>query len=138
MDRSTKLRLAVILLIILGSVWYLVPSIRYYSMSESERDALQVNEPLDYAHLEDNALKLGLTGLAAAAFVVFAALVGTRVIQQYSIHLEKLRVGNAPFLVSIIVMLGLSALAGIIGLAAIIGPCLAGMILAEAKEGFNL
>lgn len=89
---------------------------------------------------EDNfdALELGLTALAAVAFVVFAALVGTRVIQQYSIHLEKLRIGNAPFLVSMIVMLGLSALAGIIGLAAIIGAFLAGMMLAEAKERFNL
>jgi Kef-type K+ transport system membrane component KefB len=35
-------------------------------------------------------------------------------------------------------MLGLSALAGIIGLAAIIGAFLAGMMLAEAKERFNL
>jgi Kef-type K+ transport system membrane component KefB len=89
---------------------------------------------------EDNfdALELGLTALAAVTFVVFAALVGTRVIQEYSIHLEKLRIGNAPFLVSIIVMLGLSALAGVIGLAAIIGAFLAGMILAEAKERFNL
>ena len=89
---------------------------------------------------EDNldALELGLTALAAVTFVVFAALVGTRVIQQYSIHLERLQIGNAPFLVAMIVMLGLSALAGIIGLAAIIGAFLAGMMLAEAKERFNL
>ena len=85
-----------------------------------------------------DALELGLTALAAVAFVLFAALVGTRVIQQYSIHLEKLRIGNAPFLVSMIVMLGLSALASIIGLAAIIGAFLAGMILAEAKERWSL
>lgn len=89
---------------------------------------------------EDNLdiLELGLTALGAVAFVVFAALVGTRVIQQYSIHLDRLRIGNAPFLVSIIVMLGLSALAGFIGLAAIIGAFLAGMMLAEAEERFNL
>ncbi len=87
---------------------------------------------------EFDALELGLTALAAVAFVVFAALVGTQVIRQYSIHLDRLRIGNAPFLVSIIVMLGLSALAGIIGLAAIIGAFLAGMILAEAKERWNL
>jgi Kef-type K+ transport system membrane component KefB len=85
-----------------------------------------------------DALELGLTALAAVGFVVFAALVGTRVIQQYSIHLDKLQITNAPFLVAIIVMLGLSALAGIIGLAAIIGAFLAGMILAEAKERWNL
>ncbi|MEE8346761.1 MAG: cation:proton antiporter [Dehalococcoidia bacterium] len=83
-------------------------------------------------------LKLGLTALAGVSFVVFAALVGTRVIRQYSIHLERLKIRNAPFLVAMIVMLGLSALAGIIGLAAIIGAFLAGMMLAEAKERFNL
>src|SRR3989337_1567909 len=77
-------------------------------------------------------LGVGLTALAAVAFVVFAALVGTRVIKQYSIHLEKLQIRNSPFLVAMIVMLGLSALAGVIGLAAIIGAFLAGMILAEA------
>lgn len=83
-------------------------------------------------------LEVGLTALGAMAFVVFAALVGRRVIRQYSIHLDRLRMGNAPFLVSIIVMLGLSALAGFIGLAAIIGAFLAGMMLAEAEERFNL
>ena len=89
---------------------------------------------------EDNfdALEVSLTALAAAGFVVFAALVGTHVIQQYSIHLERLKVRNAPFLVAVILMLGLSALAGVIGLAAIIGAFLAGMMLAEAKERFNL
>lgn len=85
-----------------------------------------------------NALDLGLTALAAVAFVVFVALVGTRVIRRYNIHLERLKVRNAPFLVAMIVMLGLSALAGIIGLAAIIGAFLAGMMLAEAKDRFNL
>jgi len=89
---------------------------------------------------EDNfdALEVGLTALAAVAFVVFAALVGTRVIKEYSIHLERLQVRNAPLLVAIMLMLGLSALAGLIGLAAIIGAFLAGMMLAEAKERFNL
>ncbi len=85
-----------------------------------------------------DALELGLTAVVAVAFVVFAALVGTRVIRQYSIHLERLKIKNAPFLVAIILMLGLSALAGVIGLAAIIGAFLAGMMLAEAKERFNL
>ena len=82
-------------------------------------------------------VELGLTAAAAVTFVVFAALVGTRVISQYSIHLERLKVRNSPFLVAIILMLGLSALAGIIGLAAIIGAFLAGMMLAEARERYN-
>jgi Kef-type K+ transport system membrane component KefB len=89
---------------------------------------------------EDNVdvAELTLTAIAAAGFIVFAALVGTRVIRRYSIHLERLHVANAPFLVAMMLMLGLSALAGIIGLAAIIGAFIAGMMLAEAEEGFEL
>ncbi|HET8944444.1 MAG TPA: cation:proton antiporter [Dehalococcoidia bacterium] len=82
--------------------------------------------------------ELGLTALGAVAFVIFAALVGTRVTRRYSVHLERLHVQNAPFIVSMMLMLGLSALAGIIGLAAIIGAFLAGMILAEADEQLEL
>ena len=83
-------------------------------------------------------LELGLTALGAIAFVVFAALVGRQVIQRYSLHLSQLRVQNAPFLVAMTLMLGLSALAGVIGLAAIIGAFLAGLMLAEADERFEL
>jgi Kef-type K+ transport system membrane component KefB len=85
-----------------------------------------------------NALEISLTAVAAVAFVVFAALVGTRIVRQYSIHLEKLHIENAPFLFAMALMLGLAALAGVIGLAAIVGAFLAGMMLAEAKERFNL
>ena len=82
--------------------------------------------------------ELALTALGAVIFVLFAALVGTRVIRRYSIHLERLHVHNAPFVVAIVLMLGLSALAGVVGLAAIIGAFLAGMMLAEAEEQFEL
>jgi len=83
-------------------------------------------------------VELGLTAVGAITFVVFAALVGTRVIRRYSIHLERLHLHNAGFLVAMMLMLGLSALAGIVGLAAIIGAFLAGMMLAEADERFEL
>lgn len=85
-----------------------------------------------------NPLELGLTALAAIAFVVFAILVGARAIQRYSIKLERAPVRNAPLVFSLLLMLGLSALAGVIGLAAIIGAFLAGLMLAEAKEKFDL
>lgn len=87
---------------------------------------------------EFHALDVGLSALAAAGFVVFVALVGTRAIKQYSIHLERLKIAEAPFLVSMIVMLGLAALASVIGLAAVVGAFLAGMMLAEARERFSL
>jgi Kef-type K+ transport system membrane component KefB len=82
--------------------------------------------------------ELGLTAVAAAAFVGVVALAGRRAIRRYSIHLERLHVQNAPFLVAMMLMLGFSALAGIIGLAAIIGAFLAGLMLAEADERFEL
>ena len=82
--------------------------------------------------------EVGFTALAAVVFVVFAALVGTRVVRRYSIHFERLRLRNAPLLVAIAIMLGFSALAGVVGLAAIIGAFLAGMMLAEADERYNL
>ncbi len=85
-----------------------------------------------------DALELTLTALGAVGFVAFAAFVGTHVTRRYSMHLERLHVENAPFLVAMTLMLGLSALAGVIGLAAIIGAFLAGMILAEAEERFDL
>jgi Kef-type K+ transport system membrane component KefB len=83
-------------------------------------------------------VELGLTAIGAVAFVAFAASVGTRVTRHYSIHLERLHIQNAPFVFSMMLMLGLSALAGIIGLAAIIGAFLAGMMLAEADEQLEL
>ncbi|MBI2849344.1 MAG: cation:proton antiporter [Chloroflexi bacterium] len=78
----------------------------------------------------------GLIALVAqvTAFTLFLTLVGTRLIHRYSAHLEYLHMPNASFAVSITVCLGLAALAGFIGLAAIIGAFLAGMVLAEAKE----
>jgi Kef-type K+ transport system membrane component KefB len=71
-------------------------------------------------------------------FVAFAAFVGTRVTRRYSIHLDRLHLDNGPFVFAILLMLGFSALAGEIGLAAIIGAFLAGLMLAEAEEGFEL
>ncbi|HXG35790.1 MAG TPA: cation:proton antiporter [Dehalococcoidia bacterium] len=85
-----------------------------------------------------DAVEVGFSAIAALAFVAFAALVGRHVIQRYSIHADRLRTTNGPLLVAIVIMLGLSAAAGLIGLAAIIGAFLAGMMLAEAQERFNL
>jgi len=82
--------------------------------------------------------EVGITAAVAVGFVVFAALIGTRIVRRYSMHLEQLHMRNAPFVVAILLMLGLSALSGLIGLAAIIGAFLAGMMLAEAEEGFAL
>jgi Kef-type K+ transport system membrane component KefB len=85
-----------------------------------------------------NALDVSLTAILAVGFVVFAALVGTRVIRQGAPTLERIQLNNAPFFGAIILMLGLSALASVVGLAAIIGAFLAGMMLAEMGERYEL
>jgi Na+:H+ antiporter len=87
---------------------------------------------------EFDVTQIALTAVIAVGFVVFAALVGTRVVRRYSMHLEQLHMRNAPFVVAILLMLGLSALSGVVGLAAIIGAFIAGLMFAEAEEGFAL
>jgi Kef-type K+ transport system membrane component KefB len=79
-----------------------------------------------------------VTAAIAVAFVAFTALVGTRVVRRYSLHLERLQIPNAPLAVALALMLGLSAAAGELGLAGIIGAFLAGIMLAESREQFQL
>jgi len=79
-----------------------------------------------------------VTAVVAVAFVAFTALVGTRVVRRYSLHLERLQIANAPLAVALALMLGLSAVAGELGLAGIIGAFLAGIMLAESREQLQL
>jgi len=79
-----------------------------------------------------------VTAAIAVAFVTFTALVGTRVVRRYSLHLERLQIPNAPLVVALALMLGLSAVAGELGLAGIIGAFLAGIMLAESREQLQL
>jgi Kef-type K+ transport system membrane component KefB len=79
-----------------------------------------------------------VTAAVAVAFVAFTALVGTRVVRRYSLHLERLQIANAPLAVALALMLGLSAAASELGLAGIIGAFLAGLILAESREQLQL
>jgi Kef-type K+ transport system membrane component KefB len=58
--------------------------------------------------------------------------------RRYGLGLEHLRMEGAPFAVAMALMLGLAALSASIGVAAIIGAFLAGMVLAEAREHFAL
>jgi Kef-type K+ transport system membrane component KefB len=81
----------------------------------------------DYAAL---ALSAGL----AVAFVTFFAFGGTAIARGRPGLLHPPRFAESPLLPAVILCLGLAALAGQIGLAAIIGAFLAGMIVAETKE----
>jgi Kef-type K+ transport system membrane component KefB len=74
----------------------------------------------------------------AVGFVAFVALVGSRVVRRSTSILATLRAENAPFAFALTLTLGLAALSGAIGLAAIIGAFLAGMVLAETRDETNL
>ena len=79
-----------------------------------------------------------LLAAEAIIFTLFVSLVGTRALRRYGSVLQYLRIRNAPFAVSIIVLLGLSALSTYIGLAAIIGAFFAGMMFAETRDQYAL
>ena len=66
------------------------------------------------------------------------ALAGRQAIRSWSMHLERVPIRNAPFVLAVLMMLGLAALSASIGLAAIIGAFLAGMVLAEVREQYEL
>jgi Kef-type K+ transport system membrane component KefB len=78
------------------------------------------------------------TAALAIAFTVFTALAGTRVVRRLGWRLEQLHVRHAPFAVAVGVCLGLAALADVIGLAAIVGAFLAGLVFAETRDQYAL
>jgi len=82
---------------------------------------------------EANALELGLLALEVVVFVVGVGFAGPRLVGRFSERLARLS-PNAIFMFGISLMLGLSLLAQYIGLAAIIGAFLAGLIVSELRQ----
>ncbi len=72
--------------------------------------------------------------LLALAFVSFFALGGTTFLRRQPQLLQAPRFSESPLLPAVILALGLAAFAAHIGLAAIIGAFLAGLMVAETKE----
>ena len=77
---------------------------------------------------------IALSIALAAGFVAFFALGGVRAMQSRPGILQEPRFSESPFLPAVILCLTLAALAAEVGLAAVIGAFLAGMIVAETKE----
>jgi Na+:H+ antiporter len=78
--------------------------------------------------------KIALSLAIAVAFVVFVALGGTQLLARRPQLLKAPRFAASPLLPAVLVCLGLAAFAAEIGLAALIGAFLAGMIVAETKD----
>ena len=74
-----------------------------------------------------------LIGLAML-FVVVVVIGGTRTLRRRRSLLTDPQFAETPLLPGMIIMLGLAALASLIGLAAIIGAFLAGMVVGESSE----
>ncbi len=81
-----------------------------------------------------NFTSLAVSALLAVGFVVFFALGGTRFMQGRPGLLKAPRFSDSPLLPAVLLCLALAAIAAQIGLAAIIGAFLAGMIVAETQE----
>ena len=77
---------------------------------------------------------IAVTAAIAVAFVVFIALGGTQLLARRPALLHTPRFSESPLLPAVIICLGLAAFASRIGLAAIIGAFLAGMIIAETRD----
>ena len=82
---------------------------------------------------EVNTLELVLLSAEAVVFVVGVGLLGPALMSRFGERLSRLS-STAIFEIGIVLMLALSLLANYIGLAAIIGAFLAGLLLAELKQ----
>jgi Kef-type K+ transport system membrane component KefB len=78
--------------------------------------------------------EIALSLVLAVGFVAFIALGGTRLLQNRPKLLDAPRFADSPLLPAVILCLGLAAFSAQIGLAALIGAFLAGMMVAETKD----
>ena len=85
-----------------------------------------------------NVLGLTLVAAQAIAFVVLIAVFGTRLMRRASGVVEKPVNPLSPLTISLVLCLGLAVAASHIGLAAIIGAFLAGMVAGEIRQRHTL
>ena len=81
-----------------------------------------------------DAVEILITLGLAAAFILIVLVAGTGILSRRPSLLTAPRFAETPLLPGMIVMLGLAALSAAIGLAAIIGAFLAGMVVGESSE----
>lgn len=82
--------------------------------------------------------KIGLTAVLAVGFVAFMALIGVRIVKSLMPRILGLKMREPLFLMALALCLGLAFLSEQIGIAAIIGAFLAGMVFAEHAEKDHL
>jgi Kef-type K+ transport system membrane component KefB len=82
-------------------------------------------------------LDIFITAITAFGVLGCALFIGTHATRRFSLHLERLGPGG-PLTFALFLMLGLSAAAGELGLAGIIGAFVAGLILGGSREHVRL
>jgi Kef-type K+ transport system membrane component KefB len=85
-----------------------------------------------------NWLQLGFTFVAAIIFMVVVVIAGQKVVKQISPKIRHLQMRDPLFAIAIAVCFGLAWVSEYIGIAAIIGAFLAGMVLADLSDQSNL
>jgi Kef-type K+ transport system membrane component KefB len=83
-------------------------------------------------------LGLGIVAVEAVAFVLFMIFLGRRLTAPVVGQVERFRTRNPVFAFALLFCLGLAVLAGKIQIAAIVGAFLAGMVMSEYDQKFQL
>lgn len=87
---------------------------------------------------EFNTVEFILLVAESLAFVGFLSFWGHRLAKRSRKWVEKLNIPEAPFVLSVVLCLGLAELADVIGLAAIIGSFMAGIVIDEMAGVYDL
>lgn len=87
---------------------------------------------------EVNYWQIAIVAAEAITFTILVALMGERVVKRIGPRVERMQTKDPYFVLALFFCLGLSVAATKIGIAAIIGAFLAGMVLAERSEQYHL
>jgi len=87
---------------------------------------------------EFHTLEFSLLVAESIVFVGFLTLWGPKLAKRTRRWIEKLNIPEGPFVISVILCLGLALLADVIGLAAIIGAFMAGIMIDELAGVYDL
>jgi Kef-type K+ transport system membrane component KefB len=90
------------------------------------------------ARQEFHTVEFSLLVMESLAFVGFLTWWGPKVAKRTRKWVEKLNIPEGPFVLSVILCLGLAELADVIGLAAIIGSFMAGVVIDEMAGVYDL
>jgi len=82
--------------------------------------------------------RLVILALETLAFIAILLTIGRVGVRHHGERAARLRIAHGPLSFALAVLLGLSVLAGVIGLAAIVGAFLAGLLIAEMSDEFEL